>query len=121
MDLMETSELAIQNAVWEIEKIGADVRLTKAVTLLSEAQDLVADFIDGIASPQAEGIEQLEKLYNEGMDLMLKLLPPDEYEGNEDAGRLWCIIKEMQDMIKMYDQKPHSEPKVHECDARDAS
>lgn len=46
LDLNEPSELAIFNAMQEVEKIGADVRLTKAVTLLSEAKELVSDFID---------------------------------------------------------------------------
>lgn len=40
------SELAIYNATHEVEKIGADVRLTKAINLLSEARNLVADYID---------------------------------------------------------------------------
>jgi hypothetical protein len=46
LDLSEPAELAIRNAVSEVEKIGADVRLTKAVNLLHEARELVADFID---------------------------------------------------------------------------
>jgi hypothetical protein len=46
LDLNEQAELAIYNAMQEVEKIGADVRLTNAVIKLSEAKDLVADFID---------------------------------------------------------------------------
>lgn len=46
LDLNEPAELAIYNAMQEVEKIGADVRLTEAVTLLSRAKDLVADFVD---------------------------------------------------------------------------
>ena len=46
LDLSEPAELAIRKAVDEVEKIGADVRLTKAVNLLDEARELVADFID---------------------------------------------------------------------------
>lgn len=46
MDLWKPSELAIFNALQEVEKMGADVRLTDAVILLSKAQDLVADYID---------------------------------------------------------------------------
>jgi hypothetical protein len=46
LDLNEPSELAIRKCVDEVEKIGADVRLTKAVNLLHEARELVADFID---------------------------------------------------------------------------
>lgn len=47
LDLSEPAELAIRKAVDEVEKIGADVRLTKAINLLHKARELVADFIDG--------------------------------------------------------------------------
>jgi len=46
LDLNEPAELAIYNAIQEVEKAGADPKLTKAVTLLSEAKNLVADYID---------------------------------------------------------------------------
>ena len=39
-------ELAIRNAVNEVEKIGADRRLTDAVIALQKAFELVADYID---------------------------------------------------------------------------
>ena len=42
------AELAIYNAINEVEKIGADVRLTDAVMKLQEAKELVADFVDDI-------------------------------------------------------------------------
>lgn len=47
MDLNTPAELAIYNAMQEVEKIGADQRLTNAVIALQEAKNLVADFIDG--------------------------------------------------------------------------
>ena len=50
LDKCTPAELAIQNAVWEVEKMGADVRLTNAVILLSEARDQVADFVDGVVT-----------------------------------------------------------------------
>jgi hypothetical protein len=46
LDLNQPAELAIYNAMQEVEKMPADERLTKAVTLLSEAKNLVADYID---------------------------------------------------------------------------
>ena len=46
LDLMTPAELAIYNASQEVEKLGADVKLTEAVILLSKARELVADFID---------------------------------------------------------------------------
>ena len=48
LDLSEPAELAIRNAVDEVEKIGADVRLTNAINLLNEARELVADYIDKV-------------------------------------------------------------------------
>jgi len=43
---MVPAEVAIYNAVEEVEKLAADVRLTEAVILLTKARSLVADFID---------------------------------------------------------------------------
>lgn len=45
---MTVAEKTITEAVWEIEKMGADERLTKAQTLLGEARDLVADVVEGV-------------------------------------------------------------------------
>jgi hypothetical protein len=46
LDLSLPAELAIRNAVDEVEKLRADVRLTEAVILLDKARNLVADYID---------------------------------------------------------------------------
>jgi hypothetical protein len=46
LDLNTPAERAIYDAMQEVEKIGADTRLTEAVILLSKAKELVADFID---------------------------------------------------------------------------
>lgn len=40
------AEKSIYDAIQEVEKIGADVRLTDAINLLSKARGLVSDFID---------------------------------------------------------------------------
>ena len=40
------AEHAIQEAVFAVEQAGADVRLTRAVILLGQARDLVADFVE---------------------------------------------------------------------------
>lgn len=40
------AEKAINDAVIEVEKAGADTRLTEATILLQKAQGLVADFVD---------------------------------------------------------------------------
>lgn len=52
LDKMNPAELAIYNAMQEVEKLGASEGLTQAITLLSEAKDLVSDFVDGDASAQ---------------------------------------------------------------------
>ena len=46
IDLMTQAELAIHNAMDEVEKIGADVKLTDAIISLQKAKDLVSDFLD---------------------------------------------------------------------------
>lgn len=51
LDLMMPSELAIYNAMQEVEKLPPDAKLTEAITLLSQAKDLVSDFIDCQINP----------------------------------------------------------------------
>lgn len=46
VDLWSPEETAINNALQEVEKMGADPLLTMATVLLSEAQERVVDFID---------------------------------------------------------------------------
>ena len=45
---MVAAEIAILGAIREVEMSGADIRLTRAVALLQEAREAVADFVDGI-------------------------------------------------------------------------
>lgn len=46
IDLMAPAELAIRYAVDVVEGLAADARLTKAVILLAEARERVADYIE---------------------------------------------------------------------------
>lgn len=46
LDLMKPCELAIYNAMQEVEKMPASTILTEAVIKLGQAKDLVSDFID---------------------------------------------------------------------------
>lgn len=46
LDLCEAAEKIIYDAIQEVEKLGADERLTNAVVKLSEAKELVSDYID---------------------------------------------------------------------------
>lgn len=46
LDKCIPAELAIFTAMQEVEKVGADVKLTQAIQKLQEAKDLVSDYID---------------------------------------------------------------------------
>jgi hypothetical protein len=58
LDQNVPAELAIRAAVDAVEEMPADTRLTRAVILLSEALEFVADFVDGVplrVSPTHDG------------------------------------------------------------------
>jgi len=46
LDKCTPAELAIFNAMQEVEKVGADLKLTAAIQKLQEAKELVADYVD---------------------------------------------------------------------------
>ena len=46
LDLHTPAELAIRNAMAEVEKAGSSEQLTNAIIKLQEAFDLVADYVD---------------------------------------------------------------------------
>lgn len=46
LDLNTPAELAIYNAMQEVEKAGADTKLTDAIMFLQKAKDCVSDFVD---------------------------------------------------------------------------
>lgn len=48
MDLMTPAELAICEAVRLVEELPPSVHLTRAVVLLAQARDAVADYVDGV-------------------------------------------------------------------------
>jgi hypothetical protein len=48
MWLWSCAEILIGQAMQEVERMGADERLTKAVTLLADAKNAVADFVDNV-------------------------------------------------------------------------
>lgn len=48
LDLLQPAEKAIRDAVQAVEGMDADARLTDAVSLLNQARESVADFIDGV-------------------------------------------------------------------------
>jgi hypothetical protein len=48
------AELAIRTAIVEVEKVGADERLTRVVLALDEAREQLADIIDGVVRTPAK-------------------------------------------------------------------
>lgn len=46
IDLNTPAELAIQDAIHQVENMGADEKLTAIVVMLDAAKDLLSDFID---------------------------------------------------------------------------
>lgn len=55
------AEKAIYDAMQEVEKLSADIRLTQAVTLLSQAKDKVSDYIDEL-NELADTIQYNQKI-----------------------------------------------------------
>ena len=46
IDLLTPAEVAIREAIIAVENAGADVRLTEAIGLLTDAKNKVADYVD---------------------------------------------------------------------------
>lgn len=55
IDRLTPAERAIRAAMQEVERVGADERLTTALILLEHAGNLVADFVDGVP-PRGEAV-----------------------------------------------------------------
>jgi len=51
---MTPAELAIANAMEEVEMVGANPHLTDAIIALEKARDSVADYVDGVPHPSAD-------------------------------------------------------------------
>lgn len=47
LDLNTPAEKAIHDAIQEVEKVGADPKLTDVVIMLVKAKDLLSDYVDG--------------------------------------------------------------------------
>jgi hypothetical protein len=78
LDLNTPAELAIHNAIQEVEKAGADERLTEAVILLAKAKDCIADFIDGIKqeSHSDQMIDRMNEEQDPTGDFDIVITPP---------------------------------------------
>lgn len=58
LDLMTPVERAIYHAMTELEKIGADIRLTQAGDHLQKAKDLISDYLDEQEEASTQGDSQ---------------------------------------------------------------
>lgn len=56
MDQYTSAEMAIAKAVDEVERVGASLHLTDAVSLLTKAQAKVADHMEGV--PEVLGLDK---------------------------------------------------------------
>jgi hypothetical protein len=65
---MTNAELAIRNAVLEVEAVGADPRLTDAVMKLTAAQEAVADFVDAVDAPERPLMRLADQLRTRSRD-----------------------------------------------------
>lgn len=54
LELNTLAEMSINHSIHEVEKLPADERLTKVVTLLSEAKELLSDWVDENQKPNYE-------------------------------------------------------------------
>lgn len=101
LDLCTPAEKAIYEATYEIEKIGADVRLTEAQNLLDKARNLIADYIDNVPAPAApdkgeELLQKSDKITEDAkakLDVKLQQIIDRDYsveksEGEEAARRM---------------------------------
>jgi hypothetical protein len=69
---MTQAERAIHEAAQVVEEAGADVRLTRAGMLLTEARDMVADYVDGVplrAEKESVDRERLTTIIDEAFGL----------------------------------------------------
>lgn len=46
LDKLTLAELAIHNAIQEIERMGANVTLTRIISTLNIAKDMLSDYVD---------------------------------------------------------------------------
>jgi hypothetical protein len=79
------AEQAISDAVQAVEVMGADVRLTEAVILLSEARDKVADYVDG-----TDGLKQYGYFLDQDCSTHWYVVP----EARRVEWDAWCALDE---------------------------
>jgi hypothetical protein len=75
LELNTPAEKSIYDAIQEVEKVGADVKLTEAITLLTKAKDLVSDFVDNHITFEKEDYDKFtaKELSQRQLDIIAKL------------------------------------------------
>jgi hypothetical protein len=99
LDLFTPAEKSIYDAMGEVEKAGADVRLTNALSFLMQAKNLIADYIEGIdmpidlppASPSVISDEMIEKWASEKEPLWKSDVDAERYYRGRILGAKWAI------------------------------
>jgi hypothetical protein len=64
LDLNTPAELAIHNAIQEVEKLGASTKLTEIVMLLQGTKEMLSDFVDDVEVKKP----QERKVINDDVD-----------------------------------------------------
>jgi uncharacterized protein YdcH (DUF465 family) len=85
LDKCTVAELSIFEAITEVEKVGADVRLTNAVMKLQEAKEFVSDFIDGV---EVKDKGFLERLIDEKNELDVRIEKLESFIPRDEARRI---------------------------------
>ncbi len=100
LDLNTPAELAIYNAMQEVENVGADVKLTEAVILLSKARDLVADYVDSKIPTKKWTPEELAMLKSKGYTSF-----SEGYASGENKHLLWKGVDNMERQVYFIDKE----------------
>lgn len=97
LDLNTPAEKSIYNAMQEVEKVGADPKLTEVTTLLGKAKDILADFIDNEIKFEPEDLERFDakELSQRQIDIIKKLKPEMNHKSFGRNGDLtWDVFSD---------------------------
>ena len=82
MDLYSPAEKAISDAMAAVEKAGAHPLLTDAVTLLAQAKDKIADYVDLTTDFWCQDCNATGKLSDGSECMMCREIVPDNQMGD---------------------------------------
>jgi ABC-type taurine transport system ATPase subunit len=93
MQVWTPAELAIHNAMQQVEKMDAHVLLTDAVVLLNQAKEKVADFIDATPEQNPTASNSVSAVDWEADFLKMWHESYNEILGQHEAGKVMLWIK----------------------------